>query len=182
MDLKESNQVLRENVIELIRLAKSSVKLENPVEDNVQFNGQYIHDVEEVLLRTLIVLKDTTNDLNVRMVKGDGYNTNLVFDEFLKSNPKQFKIIITKTSIQYSIKLSDKQVPELMLNETIQIASYTYTPNFLFGDSRYEVLLEMPWQVADDTKLNHSNCWVCDEKDYVYGTVDSSSSARVEET
>lgn len=154
---------------------------ENPAEDRVQFNGQYIHDDKEVPIKPLIVLEGTINGKNVRMLKDDGCNTNLVSKEFLKRNRRLFKVISTITSIQHSMQGSGERASEMILSGTIQIGSHVYTSNFLVGSCRYDVLLGMPWHVANNPQIDYPNRRVLVGNEDLFGTLDSEKSPEVDE-
>ena len=155
---KSAIKVIRESVVDLVRQVKSLS--EYPVEYRVQFNGQYIHDDNEVPIKPLIVLKGKINSQNARMLKDDGCNTNLVSKEFLQRNRRLFKIIRTRTSTQHSMQGSGERASEMILSGKIQIGSHVYTSNFLVGSCRYDVLLGMPWHVANNPEIDYPNCRV----------------------
>ena len=157
------------------------MKSEHPVEDEVQFNGQYIHDDKEVPIDPLIVLEGTINGQKARMLKDDGCNTNLVSKEFLQRNRRLFKVIRTRTSIQHSMQGSGERASEMILNGTIKIGSHVYTSNFLVGSCRYDVLLGMPWHVANNPKIDYPNRRVLVGNKYLYGMIDSEDSPQVDD-
>ena len=143
---------------------------------DVQFNGQYIYENEEVPTEPLIVLKGTINGRRATMLKDDGCNTNIVSKEFLMKSRSLFKIVKTDTSIHHSKKGSGERANEMILNGTIMIGSHTYTSNFLVGSSRYDVLLGMPWHVANNPKIDYYNHRVLIGNECIHGKLNSKDS------
>ena len=69
----------------------------------------------------------------------------------------------------------------MILSGKIQIGSHVYTSNFLVGSCRYDVLLGMPWQVANNPEIDYPNCRVLVGNEYLYGSLDSEESSAVDE-
>ena len=164
---------MKEKANELIGEVNGKKKNAHPVKDAAQFNSQYTRESKEVPTKPLIVLEGTLNGREAKILKDDGCNTNLVSKEFLAKNRNLFRIANTRTSIQHSKKGLGERASEMILNGKLQIGSHIYNSNFLVGDCRYDVLLGMPWHVANNVKSDYPNHRVLVGKEYIYGITDS---------
>ena len=123
----------------------------------ISTNSQCIHKSDPIPVDDLFVLKGKLNGLDVQVLKDDGCNTNLVSKKFVEKNRNCFNIKKKKIPIHHSKKGSDEMACEYIANGTLMIGSHTYTSNWVVGDSRYDILLGMPWHVANNPEIDYVN-------------------------
>lgn len=125
----------------------------------------------------LIVLDGKINGVKVRVLKDDGCNTNVVSKRLVKKFRHCFKVVDDDVLVQHSDKDSNERSSQVVLNGTLKIGNHTYTSNWVVANSRYDVLLGMPWPVAHkptiqydtgvvkvgDVSLNPYQCEECDD-------------------
>ena len=125
----------------------------------------------------LIVLDGKLNGVKVRVLQDDGCNTNVVSKRLVKKFRHCFKVVDDDVLVQHSDKDSNERSSQVVLNGTLKIGNHTYTSNWVVANSRYDVLLGMPWHVAHnptiqydtgvvkvgDVSLNPYQCEECDD-------------------
>ena len=78
-------------------------------------------------------------------------------DSFVKRNKGLFDTVKTDVQVKYSQEGNTEDASELILNGTLKLGSHGYTSNWLVASSRYDVLLGMPWHVANNPEIDYSN-------------------------
>lgn len=58
---------------------------------------------------------------------------------------------------QHSRQVLSEVSSEVILSETLQIASHIYTSNWSVANSMYHVFLGVPWLDADSTNVNYES-------------------------
>lgn len=123
------------------------------VESNAIFRD--VHSDEQVPVKPLFVLKGRLNGVSVRVLKDDGCNTNVISQRFLDHNRHRFEVIKSNIEVYHSRDGSKEDSTEVVLNGTIKIGSHNYTANWVVAECRYDVLLGMPWHVANSPCIDY---------------------------
>ena len=103
----------------------------------------------------LMVLDGKLNGVSVRVLKDDGCNTNVISQRLLSRFRNRFQVMKSKTVVQHSRDGSREESSEVVINGTLRIESHTYTSNWVVADCRYDVLLGMPWHVANNPQIDY---------------------------
>ncbi len=99
-------------------------------------------------LETLIVLEGSLNGKRVRVLKEDGCNTNVVSGEFLKNKSESFKVLKRPVEVMHS---EDNTLEKA--SAELRFGTHVYTSNWVVARCRYDVLLGLPWHVANNPKI-----------------------------
>ena len=148
---------MKKELTELKEIVKSSSLGNCSSGDEIQYNSQYISNEKLIPSEDLFVLKGSLNGVRATVLKDDGCSTNLVSKRFVDRNRQLFKLKKAEVPIMHSKEDSEEMATEIVLNGTLKIGFHTYTSNWVVGDSRYDVLLGMPWHVATDPKIDYVN-------------------------
>lgn len=73
----------------------------------------------------------------------------------MKHNRRLFEIVNTRVQVNHSEKGSLEEASEVILNGTLRIGAHTDTSNRVVANSRYAVLLGMPWLVAKKPNIDY---------------------------
>jgi len=106
-------------------------------------------------LEPLLVLKGKLNSVSVRVLKDDGCNTNVVSKKIVDLNRQRFTVRKEKFVVQHSKDGENEEASKIILNGTLKIGSHTYTSNWVVSDTRYDVILGMPWHVANNPQIDY---------------------------
>ena len=68
-----------------------------------------------------------------------------------------FDTIKTNVQVKHSQDMDTEDTSELILNGTLMLGSHEYTSNWLMASSRNDVLLGMPWHVANNPEIDYTN-------------------------
>lgn len=149
--LQDEVRVLREKVDKLI---ESNEVESNPIgRDHVECS----HTDGLIPVAPLIVLDGSLNGIRVQVLKDDGCNTNIVSERLVKMYRKKFKIVNRKVVIQHSKSDSNENSSQVIVNGTLKIGDHLYTSNWVVSNSRYDVLLGMPWHVAHNPEIDYDS-------------------------
>ena len=131
-------------------------------ESNAMFRSRVdnIHMEECIPVERLIVLNGTLNGVKVQVLKDDGCNTNVVGIDFLRSQKE-------KVIIEHSQKGMKENSSQILLNGTLRLGAHTYTSNWGVANCRYDVLLGMPWHVANNPGNDYKRRVVTVEDDEI---------------
>ena len=88
-----------------------------------------------------IVLEGSLDERKVRVLKDDGYNTNVVSQEFFEKNCNYFTWKRCKVEVIHSQKGSVEKSSKVILGATFTIGEQSYKSNWLVTNCRYDVLL-----------------------------------------
>ena len=75
----------------------------------------------------------------------------------MKRNKDLVETVKRKVQVKHSQDGNTEEASELVLNGTLKLGSHEYTSNWLVGSSRCDVLLGMPWQVANNPEIDYTN-------------------------
>lgn len=112
---------------------------------------------DDVPLQPLLVLNGKLNDVSVRVLKDDGCNTNVISQRILDLNRQCFRTKRKKVVVRHSRDGWTEVSSTVVVNGTLKIGSHTYTSNWVVMNTRYDVLLGMPWHVANNPEVNYPN-------------------------
>lgn len=104
-------------------------------------------------LVNLIVLRGMLAGQQVRVLKDDGCNTNVISKEFFAKNANLLTVSRTNTCISHSKQGITEQSTHLIRNATLHLGEHAYTSNWAVADSRYDVMLGMPWHAEVNPKI-----------------------------
>ena len=110
----------------------------------------------EVPLEPLLVLRGRLNGVSVRVLKDDGCNTNVISSRIVDLNRQNFRVIRKNVVVKHSKDGTNEQSSQIVLHGTLKIGSHTYTSNWVVSDTRYDVLLGMPWHVAHNPQTDYN--------------------------
>ena len=113
------------------------------------------HSGNDVPHEPLLVLKGKLNDVSVRVLKDDGCNTNVISQRLVNLNRQCFQLKRKKTVVRHSRDGWIEDSSHIVLHGTLKIGSHTYTSNRIVSDCRYDVLLGMPWHVANNPLIDY---------------------------
>lgn len=111
----------------------------------------------EIPVEPLIVMYGALQGKSVKVLKDDGCNTNVVSRQFVQNNRSLFEIVDKKVQVNHSKKGTKEDASEVILNGTLNLGNHTYTSHWVVADSRYDVLLGMPWHVANNPSIDYEN-------------------------
>ncbi len=103
-----------------------------------------------------MVLEGSLNGKRVRVLKDDGCNTNVVSREFLKNNSELFEVFQRHVELMHSEDNTVETASEVLLGAELRIGTHVYSSNWVVESCRYDVLLGMPWHVANNPKIEYS--------------------------
>lgn len=108
-------------------------------------------------LEPLLVLEGELNDVSVRVLKDDGCNTNVISQRLYDLNRQCFRSKRKKVVVRHSRDGWTEVSSKIVLNGTLTIGAHTYTSNWVVMNTRYDVLLGMPWHVANNPEVDYPN-------------------------
>jgi hypothetical protein len=86
-------------------------------------------------------------------LKDDGCNTNVVSKKFVQQNAGAFKTMCRNVTVNHSAEDKVEQAIHILLEGKLMIVNHEYVSNFVVANCRYDLLLGMPWHVAQDPKV-----------------------------
>jgi len=116
-------------------------------DENISMNSS-------VVVKDLLVLDGTLDMKRVRVLKDDGCNTNVVSHEFFQKNKSCFKWKHCNVEVRHSEADSVEKSSQVVLGATVRIGKHSYKSNWLVANCRYDVLLGMPWHVANNPNID----------------------------
>lgn len=91
----------------------------------------------------------------IRLVKNDGCSTNMLSREFVGEYGDIFKIITRSMVISHYGESSNVKATEMVTGAVLKLGNHEYTSNWVVRNCRYDVMLNMPWYVENDEKINY---------------------------
>ncbi len=76
--------------------------------------------------------------------------------EFLKNTSEKFELIKRPIELMHSEENRAEKAPKVILGAEFRTVTRVYTSNWVLPSSRYDVLLGMPWHVANNPKIENS--------------------------
>ena len=148
---------LRDEVRELREQVKSMTN-GNDIASNsiVRDRVDNTHKAVPIPVDPLIVLDGKRNGVNLRVLKDDGCNTNVVSKGFVKKFQHCLKVVDDNIMVQHSNKDSKERASQIVLNGTLKIGNHSYKSNWVVSNCRYDVVLGMPWHVAHNPNIDYS--------------------------
>ena len=80
-----------------------------------------------------------------QILKDDGYNTNVLFKDFMQKQSHLFNIEDTAIAVAHLKRDSIETASQVIIRGTICIGSHRYCCNWAVADCRNDVLLGIPW-------------------------------------
>ena len=108
-------------------------------------------------LEDLILLDGSLEGKRVRVLKDDGCNTNVVSRDFFRRNKKHLKFEECDVQVKHSNIDSIENSSTVILGATLKIGKHSYKSNWLVANCRYDVLLGMPWHVANNPHVDYND-------------------------
>jgi hypothetical protein len=141
---KKSNEFMGCNEVAVFETEKHS------------FNNMNGRRDDSIPIKPLIVMNGTLNERNVRILKDDGCNTNVVSKKFVQKNAGAFKTMCRNVTVNHSAEDKVEQATQVLLEGNFKMGNHEYVSNFVVANCRYDVLLGMQWHVAQDPKVSYS--------------------------
>lgn len=104
----------------------------------------------------LFVLRGLIKGHQVRALKDDGCNTNIISVEFFERNRHLFKTEDATVHISHSEKNTVETASKIIRDATIVLGGIRYTSNWAIAQCRYDVLLGMPWHKELCPKVDYA--------------------------
>lgn len=101
------------------------------------------------------MLEGTFVDENVSILKDDGCNTNVISADFVNKHRKKLDVRKCNLDIYHSSKETREQAKEIVFDTGIRIGDTTYRSNWAISNTRYDVLLGMPWHEQNNPNINY---------------------------
>ena len=115
----------------------------------------------------LLVLSGKLNGVSARVLKDDGCSTNVISHRFFGLHRRHFHVRKATVVVKHSKEELNETASHVVINETLQIGSHAYTSNWVVADCRYDVLLGMPWHVANKPKIDYVKRFVVVDGDVI---------------
>lgn len=102
----------------------------------------------------------------VRILKDDGCNTNIVSTEFFEKNRYMFDVADANITISHSEKNTVETATKIIKAATVYVAGVAYTSNWAIASCRYDALFGMPWHTDTRPKVDYATreVWVGNTK------------------
>lgn len=94
---------------------------------------------------------------SVVALKDDGCNTNVISKAFVKQNRRLLKIRKTRSVINHSDKARTETSSEIVIGAEVEIGKHKYTSNWVVANSRYDLLLGMPWHTETNPQTDYDS-------------------------
>jgi hypothetical protein len=107
-------------------------------------------------IEPLFIMNGTLNGKNVRILKDDGCNTNVVSRKFVQSNAEAFKTMCRNVTVTHSAEDRVEQATQIIMDGRLKVGNHEYLSNFVVANCRYDVLLGMPWHVASNPRVSYT--------------------------
>lgn len=111
----------------------------------------------EVPVRKLFRFEGSFEGKTVSILADDGCSSNIISKEFIEQNETLFKTRLKKTNIRIEHSKSDSTEEPMggMENGTVSFQGHEYTSNWVVADSRYDIILGMPWHEEMNVRKNY---------------------------
>ena len=113
-----------------------------------------------VPISDLLVLDGFLEGKNVRILKDDGCNTNVMSYEFFNRYKKILRWKNCEVEVRHSKSGSCENSSIVILGATLKIGTHKYRSNWLVADCRYDLLLGMPWHVSNNPLINYQKRFI----------------------
>ena len=152
-----------ENQLEQLQSAMNDIKFEKGKKrcPNVEANTtsrlvpEQDSNDDEVPVEELMIIDGNLEGKNVKVLKDDGCNTNVVSKAFFNKNRKLFKWRRDDIEVWHSKSKSLENSTEVIQGATLRIGKHSYKSNWVVASCRYDVLLGMPWHVANNPSIDY---------------------------
>lgn len=91
----------------------------------------------------------------VKVLKKYGCDTIVVSTEFLKRHSNLFETRRERVVICPSQKGVTEEASEIMLERNVRVVDHTYTSNWAIYQTRYEVLVGIPWNAVENLNVDY---------------------------
>ena len=147
--LKNEIGVLRQELSNLqSRITESNAMLKEDVSD-----ARGSSDCAPV--NSLLVLGGYLNGIKASVLKDDGCNTNVISRRFFNKNKGKFQVKKSKITVQHSRDGSTEESSIMVIDGVLEIDNHKYVSNWIVAECRYDVLLGMPWHVANNPQIDY---------------------------
>lgn len=92
----------------------------------------------------------------VRILKDDGCNTNIISSDFVNKHRSKLDVRRYNLTIHNSNKATQEEATEIVWDTEIKIGNTAYRSNWAVAQTRYDVLLGMPWHKENNPNINYS--------------------------
>ena len=146
---------LRNEVRSLRQDVKKSLSANAETNTTIRAKSEDIPIEGPIPMNDLMVLDGSLEGKRVRVLKDDGCNTNVVSREFFRKNRGLFNYDKCDVEVKHSDKNSNEKASKVILGATLRIGKHKYKSNWLVANCRYDVLLGMPWHVANNPSIDY---------------------------
>jgi hypothetical protein len=148
VDKKKPNEFMGCNEVAVFETEKHS------------FNNMNDRPDDSIPIKPLFVVNGTLNERNVRILKDDGCNIIVVLKKFVQKNAGAFKTMCRNVTVNHSAEDKVEQATQVLLEGKLKMGNHEYVSNFVVANCRYDILLGMPWHVAQDPTfpILHDRC------------------------
>lgn len=109
-----------------------------------------------VPVERLIVLDGELEGVKVVVLKDDGYNTNVVSNNFVSRHANLFNLRNCPMVVFHSKTDSTEKATSVIVQGMLKLGEHEYVSNCAVADFRYYVLLGMPWHVTHQPEVNYA--------------------------
>lgn len=103
------------------------------------------YDGLAVPVADLFVMKNVMLGQELRVLKDDGWNTNILPFNFLKRNKQYLNVKKTNTFIKHFDRAWKEKSSEMIVDTEAEIGNHKYRSNFAIAECRYDILLGISW-------------------------------------
>lgn len=128
----------------------------------VDINHNQVTKKERIPVKPLITLCGTLAGQQLTILKDDGCNTNVLSKTFVNKNRHLLNIQKEQSVISHSDKDYIETSSDIVVDAEVEIGCYKYRSNWVVANSRYDMLLGMPWheEANPDTDYSSKTVWV----------------------
>lgn len=119
--------------------------------------------LSEVALGELLVIKEMVQRVEVKILKNDACDINVISSYFVGQNKHLIDIRAPKTCTSHSKMDLIETSTELNIDSTIRIGTHIYKSNFAVSDLSYDLLSWTPWHFEKSPIAKHQDCSSCVE-------------------
>lgn len=110
---------------------------------------------EGIPIAELLVLRGLLKRQQVRILKDDGCNTNIISKAFYERHKHAFQVEDVHVVISHSKENTTERATKSVKNATLFIAGIPYTSNWAIASCRYDVLVGMLWHRDMNPKVDY---------------------------
>lgn len=119
------------------------------------WSKEVVRNSGRISIEPRLVVNGTLNGVAVTVLLDDGCVTNIISTRLVEANQKCFNTQDVEFTIFHSLRGCVEKVSEAVLNGALYIGPHSYTSNWAVADSSVDVILGMPWRVANNPDIDY---------------------------